>query len=341
MPRSLVVQTSFIGDMVLTTPLIAALSRRGPVDVVATPANATLLANNPLVRRLFRYDKRREHSGVSGFREMVRATRAEGNDDEAYLAQGSLRSAALALAAGYRTRVGFDTSAGRLFYTERVPYRGDRHHAERLWSLGRFDRAAGADELRPRLYPGPDDEAAVDTLLADHDFANEPLLALAPGSVWATKRWPHYPALAKALSAIGRVVVVGGSDDTTLAQEIVHATNGTAIVATGRLTLLASAALIARTRILVTNDSAPQHLASATNTPTVSIFGPTVPQFGFGPLASPSRVAEVTTLDCRPCDRHGPPVCPLGHWRCMRELEVVHVQSMVEQVVRDAAGRSA
>jgi heptosyltransferase-2 len=90
--------------------------------------------------------------------------------------------------------------------------------------------------------------------------------------------------------------------------------------ATGRLSLLASAELLGRCAILVTNDSAPEHLASAMDTPTVALFGPTVPDFGFGPLASRAAVLGLETLPCRPCDRHGPQRCPLGHHRCMRDL---------------------
>jgi heptosyltransferase-2 len=72
--------------------------------------------------------------------------------------------------------------------------------------------------------------------------------------------------------------------------------------------------------VLVTNDSAPMHLASAMGTPTVAVFGPTVPDFGFGPLSPRASVVGHDTLPCRPCDRHGPDRCPLGHHRCMREL---------------------
>jgi len=84
--------------------------------------------------------------------------------------------------------------------------------------------------------------------------------------------------------------------------------------------------------VLVTNDSAPQHLASAMGTPTVTVFGPTVPEFGFGPLAPRSDVVGVTGLDCRPCDRHGPVTCPLGHWRCMRDLPAATIAAAVEQL---------
>jgi heptosyltransferase-2 len=319
---SLVVQTSFLGDVVLTTPLIAELARRGPVDVVVRPDAAPLLANNPDVRTLVVYDKRGQDRGVRGAWRLGSRLRAL-RPSAAYLAQGSPRSATVAVLAGCRMRAGFETSRNaRPLYTRVVPYRADRHHAERLWSLAAADDATPtAAQLRPRLYPGDAERHAVDAVLGD--FATgAPLVALAPGSVWATKRWPYYAALGERLTRAGaRVVVVGGGGDRALAAEIV-ATCGAdaALDATGRLSLLASAALLGRCAALVTNDSAPQHLASAMEVPTLTIFGPTVTDFGFGPLAPGSRTAGHPGLACRPCDAHGPQRCPLTHWRCMREL---------------------
>jgi heptosyltransferase-2 len=163
----------------------------------------------------------------------------------------------------------------------------------------------------------------VDAVLADLPATADGFVALAPGSVWATKRWPYYAELAVALADERPVVVVGGAGEGELARAIVAGCPpGRALDATGRLSLLASAELIARARVLVTNDSSPTHLASAVGTPTVTIFGPTVPAFGFGPLAPGSETAGVADLACRPCDPHGPPACPLGHWRCMRDLAV-------------------
>lgn len=323
MSASLVIQTSFLGDVVLTTPLVAQLAARGTVDVVTTPAAAGVLANNPGIRRVVVYDKRGAHAGVRGLRSIAHDVHASSPDAIAYLAQGSVRSAALAFVAGYRRRVGFDTSAGRWLYTKRVAYRREQHHAERLWRLGAGDDAvADAAALQPRLYPGNAERETVDALIGQAGGTGEPLLALSPGSVWATKRWPYFVDLARRLTNIGRLVVVGGGGDQSLARAIVDATRGAAIDATGRLSLLGSAELLRRCALLVTNDSAPQHLASAMGTPTVTIFGPTVPAFGFGPLAPRSIVAEHRNLECRPCHAHGPMQCPLGHWRCMRDLGV-------------------
>ena len=341
-PHQLVVQTSFLGDTVLTTPLIAELARRGPVDVVVTPASAPLLARNPDIHELFVYDKRGADAGLRGFRRLAQKLRApdarEGAPPAiAYLAQRSVRSGALALAAGYTQRVGFDGSAGQTLYTTRVPYREDRHHAERLWRLafpGAPERALdAAPPMHPKLFPGDAERAAVDALLGPGDDGR-PLIALAPGSVWATKRWPFYAQLAKRLSPRFRLAIIGGPADRSEAASIAEFSGAQGVVdGTASLSLLASAELIGRARLMVTNDSAPQHLASAMGTPTITIFGPTVEDFGFGPLAPHSISLGLDALVCRPCHHHGPPRCPLGHWRCMRELEVDAVAIAVDEVL--------
>jgi heptosyltransferase-2 len=342
---SLVVQTSFLGDVVLTTPLIAELATRGLVHVVATPAGAPLLVRNPDVAGVTIYDKRGTARGVGGLAAVAgeinaartRALSDGSSDAVAYLAQGSVRSAALAKLAGFRTRVGFTTSAGRWLYTRRIAYRDTRHHAERLWSLAAEvpDAIPNTEQLRPRLFPGGAEREAVDKLLGDAALGTPRLIAFAPGSVWATKRWPYYADLARALPPTTTFAVVGAKDDAALAAEIAAAAPGRVIDATGKLSLLGSAELIGRCAVLVTNDSAPQHLASAVATPTVTVFGPTVPEFGFGPLAPHSATAGVSGLDCRPCDKHGPQQCPLGHWRCMRDLTAARVADVVAQVERE------
>ena len=324
-----VLQTSFLGDMVLTTPLIERLAQRGAVDVVATPANAPLLANHPAVRRVIVFDKRGADGGVGGVLRVARAMRA-GEAHAAYLAQGSLRTAALARLAGIPQRVGFATSPGRVLYTSRVPFRRSLHHAQRLWQLASSPLDDAAPLLRPSLYPGADDVAQLDAVMREQGLDRQsPIVAMAPGSVWATKRWPSFDALAALVGqhasfADARVVVLGATSDAPLAAKIGDALREARlpapIDATGRLTLLASAALIGRARLLVTNDSAPLHLASAMNTPTVAFFGPTVTTFGFGPLSARSALIQHEQLSCRPCHAHGPQRCPLGHWRCMLEL---------------------
>ena len=328
---SLVVQTSFLGDVILTTPLLAELSLRGPVDVLTTPVGRTVLANNPAVRDVIVFDKKSRGRLIQTWK-VVRSLR-EGKSapqySTAYMAQGSMRSAAIAAMAGIPERIGFDTSAGRPFYTRTIEYRFDRHHAERLLRLAGVDNADTA-RIRPTLFPDEAEAAAVDNILAP---VTGPFVVFAPGSAWGTKRWPFYPELARLVASDFQIVVIGGEAEASLAGSVQIAAPGRTLDATGELSVLGSAELIRRAVAIVSNDSAPMHLASAMNTPTVAVFGPTVPEFGFGPLADSRIVAGVNHLDCRPCDRHGPQRCPLGHWRCMRELSAEQIHALLKTLI--------
>jgi heptosyltransferase-2 len=332
---SLVIQTSFLGDVILTTPLIAELAKRGPVDVLVTPTGAAALANNPDIRTVIRYDKRGTYGSALGLWQTLREIRGRRPYQAAYLAQGSFRSGAIAMMTGAKERIGFASSTGRLLYTTQLPYRPERHHAERLWSLSMSECAdpPTRDQIRPRLYPSDEERGRIDMLLRQSEGADEPFVALAPGSAWGTKRWPYFPALAKRLADDYRIAIIGSKADSSLAAEIVEGLPLDRVINGVGLPLLASAELIGRARTIVTNDSAPQHLASAMGTPTLTIFGPTVPEFGFGPLAERHVVAGHESLSCRPCSRHGPQRCPLGHWRCMRELTPEYVSSLLTEVL--------
>jgi len=325
---SLVIQTAFLGDVVLTTPLLAALAERhGPLDVVTTPAAAPLLANHPAVRQVIPYDKRGGDRGIAGLLGLARRLATAGYEI-AYLPHRSLRSATLALLARVPRRVGF-ADGWPLLYTEtrRRPRTG--HEIDRLLVLA----GAPAGSVAPGLYPQPQDEQIVDRCLTDAGIAGD-FVALAPGSIWGSKRWPYYEDLASQLASRLAIVVVGGVEDVELGRSIaetVRGAGGQVLDTCGRLTLLQSAALIGRARLLVTNDSAPLHLASALGTRVAALFGPTVPEFGFGPIGAGDLALGVTDLVCRPCSDHGPPVCPLAHHRCMRELRVATVFTALEE----------
>jgi heptosyltransferase II len=326
---TLVIQTAFLGDVVLTTPLLAALAERyGPVDVVTTPAAAVLLETHPAVGTVIRYDKRGADRGLRGLLRLGGRLRAR-RYARAYLPHRSWRSAALALLAGPAERTGFADSPAAVTYTRRVPRSATGHEVERLLTLA--PASTGTEAGRPpvpavHLALTADDRAAADAWLRER-HVGAGFVALAPGSIWGTKRWAGYPELAAALDA--PVVVLGGRDDAVLADQVVAAAPGRAYSAAGSLGLRTSAALIARAGVLVTNDSAPLHLATAVGTPVVAIFGPTVPGFGFGPRGPRDAIVEHPSLACRPCSAHGPQVCPLGHHRCMRELSVASVLAAV------------
>jgi heptosyltransferase-2 len=320
---TLVIQTAFLGDVVLTTPLLSVLAKRyGPVDVVTTPAAAPLLEGHPAVAEVVRYDKRGADAGPGGLWRLGLLLRRR-RYARAILPHRSLRTAVLALLTGATERTGFADAAGAVTYTSRIPRPRDGHETDRLLALaGVF---SGRPE-RPSLGLTAADRAAADEWLRERGIPPG-FVALAPGSIWGTKRWPYYPELAAALGA--PIVVVGGGDDAALGIEVITAAEGRSWNAAGELGLRASAALLERASVLVTNDSAPLHFAAAMGTPVVAIFGPTVPEFGFGPRGPRDAVVQQSGLACRPCSAHGPRVCPLGHHRCMLELSVERVAAAV------------
>jgi heptosyltransferase-2 len=331
--RCLVIQTAFLGDVVLTTPLLSALAERhGPVDVVTTPAAGSLLETHPAVRSVIRYDKHGTDRGWRGMRKVASELRTRGYAT-VYLPHRSVRSAVLALLSGARERVGFTDSPAAISYTRRVPRLRTGHEVERLLALA----GSGVAPRPVTLGLTASDHAEAETWLANHRVGPK-FVALAPGSIWGTKRWPYYADLAAGLDQ--PCVVVGGADDSSLADAIVSAAPGRAVSAVGAFSLRASAALIQRAAVLVTNDSAPLHLATAVGTPVVALFGPTVPEFGFGPRGRGDVALGVEGLTCRPCSRHGPDTCPLGHHRCMRELAITTVTAALAAVASAEESRA-
>lgn len=314
---TLVIQTAFLGDVILSTGLLSALAERyGPVDVVTTPAAAPLLETHPAVRAVVPYDKHGTDRGIDGFFRLVRALKGRGYA-RAFLPHRSLRSAMLARLAGIPDRIGFAGGPGSWSYTRRIPLPLEGHDAERQLAL-----AAGGQRARVSLGITGEDREVAGRWLRERGIPDG-FVALAPGSIWGTKRWPGYTELTTRIE--GPVVVIGGPGDATLAERVAEAAPGRAHSAAGELSLRATGALLERARVLVTNDSAPLHLAGAVGTPVVALFGPTVPSFGFGPRGPGDQVVQREGLACRPCSRHGPQVCPLGHHRCMNEIAVEEV----------------
>lgn len=343
--RILVVQTAFAGDVVLVLPLCQALHDKFPgagIVVVTIPAAEGLLAGHPAVQGVIVYDKRGADTGFRGLIRTVRRVRAAGFD-AAMMPHRSLRSALLCRLAGIPVRIGFDRSPGRFLQTHTVRYVPADHETQRNLSLAAPLGVAPAGPVLPRLYPSAADRLAVDAFM-HRSFgelsargARAPV-AVAPGSVWNTKRWLEsgFISLVRSLLEEGRpVVLVGGAADRSLCARIRAAVPDSRVAdSSGRFSLLESAELIGRCAALVSNDSAPMHLAVAVGTPVVAIFGPTLPSFGFAPLGPRDRVVETTGLACRPCSIHGGTRCPTGTFDCMNRISAARVLDELRPLAR-------
>jgi heptosyltransferase-2 len=334
----LVPQTSFLGDVVLTTPLLTALRRRlrpRRLAVLVRPEARALVAGHPDVDDVLIDDKHGADRGVAGAARAARRLRAE-RFDLAVVPHRSLRTALVVAAARIPRRVGFAQSRGAWLFHTRVARDLARHDVER--NLALMDPFGGVDAPPPLHVPVvPEAAARAETLIPR---GGGPLAVLAPGSVWATKRWAAegFAALARRLAAGGaRVVLVGGPGDVEVAA-VVAALAGSGVVSlAGRTDLATSIAVIDRAAVVVANDSAPMHLGCARGVPVVAVFCATTPALGYGPWGPRTRVVEAD-LACRPCARHGGRRCPRATDDCMRLVEADRVFEAVQAVWRaDAA----
>ena len=178
---------------------------------------------------------------------------------------------------------------------------------------------------------GPPAQSRVAEWLDGRGIGDAPLAALAPGAAHATKRWPatHWDQLAALLRAAGMApVLLGGPGDRSLGAELA----GTAVSAVGEFSLQETGALLARARVLVSNDTGVMHMATGVGTPVVALFGPTVAAFGFFPYNARATVLQ-RDLDCRPCSAMGSARCPMGHHRCLVDISPADVMTAVAPVI--------
>ncbi|MGI4863137.1 MAG: glycosyltransferase family 9 protein [Janthinobacterium lividum] len=338
-PATLLIQTAFIGDVILATALVEYLALNEPatpIDVLVRRGNEGLLAGNPHVRQVLIWDKKtKKYPNLLRLLQQIRRA----DYSRVVTLQRFASTGFLTAFAGAPERVGFAENPFSRFFTRCVPHTiGDgTHEVQRNASLLTTDSL----HLKPKLYPATADEAAAAPYAAAANY-----ICLAPTSVWFTKQYPEekWLELLAALPPELPVYLLGGPPDTAACERLAQAANRPGLVnLSGKLSLLASAALMRGAVLNYVNDSAPMHLCSAVDAPVCAIFCSTVPAFGFGPLSTFARVVEHPgPLACRPCGLHGHARCPLGHFRCAREMETRQLLAVLaEAQAWRAAARSA
>lgn len=329
--------TAFLGDAVLTLPLLQTLRTAYPdaeIDFWVRKGFGELFAAHPAVNAVHEYDKRGEHKG--GLHAMRLGRFLGGRRYTVWLsAHASLRSALMARWSSAKVRIGYSRPASNAwFYTHVVPRRfSELEEIERLLQLlAPLDLAARNVPLSswPEIVLPEEARDAADAFRESFAGGSAPILGLHPGSIWGTKRWlpDSFAAIAaRAVREGARVLVFGGPGEEDVAAAVVErageslsaAERGRLCNLAGTLRLTHLAAYLGRLACYVTNDSGPMHLAWPQKTPVTAIFGPTVRALGFFPRGEGATVMELP-LPCRPCGLHGPQTCPLGHHNCMRNL---------------------
>lgn len=320
MNKILVIQTAFIGDVILATGLLEKLHQHYPdsqLDIVVRKGNEGLFDGHPFLHEVIVWNKK--HKKTRGLRAIRKQVRKTGYDCIINLHRFA-SSGYIVYRSGAERRIGFDKNPFSFAYTRKVTHEigNGTHEIERNHSL--IADITDKEPGKPKLYPTPEDEAKVAEHLTDN------FVCIAPTSVWYTKQFPaeQWLKLVNELGEATRVYLLGAPDDREACKNLKHrATNKNLVSMAGKLTLLQSAVLMSKARMNYVNDSAPMHLASAMNAPTTAVYCSTVPDFGFGPLADGAKVVQTTKeLDCRPCGLHGHKACPKGHFDCAMTIEL-------------------
>ena len=335
----LLLQTSFLGDTVLTLPLIDELRRRFPVKkltLVCQPQGRELLQDHPAIDEIIVDDKKNEDRGWSGLRAKAGALKAK-KFTLALTPHKSLRSALLLYWARIPCRIGFRQSKGWFLFQRRVTRESARHDVDR--NLGIL-RAFGLDveDCERALYlpvSAVVEEAVGQKLralgVADHEL----VVGVNPGSVWPTKRWSAI-GFADLITLLKKqwkcqILLFGGPEDAAV-EEVQKHCGGDAINLVNRISLRELPAAIGRCAVFVTNDSGPMHIAVGRKVPTVAIFCATTPELGFYPYSADAVVIQ-RELSCRPCSSHGGRRCPLGHAHCITQIPVARVLEAVHKLI--------
>ena len=328
--RILLIQTAFIGDVVLITPVIREIKNIFPnslLDVMVIPQASGLLENNPHINSIIKFDKRN-----SKFRAFTSALKLFGQNkyDIAISPHSSLTTALLMFIARIPVRVGFARWSSQYLLTHKpLHLKGKLKIEKNLNLLTAFIERKFS--IQTELYPTELMYKKAEKIILRLKNNSKKIIALAPGSNWFTKRWPqlYYKELVNKLSENGYgTIFIGSAEEREICEEIRPKTNSVNLA--GELSLLESAAVISKCDLIVCNDSGAMHLANAVKTDVFVFFGPTVQKIGYSPIGENDIVFE-KDLDCRPCSSHGTKKCPLEHFNCMHLITSDLVLNKIEE----------
>jgi heptosyltransferase-2 len=319
--KFLVIQTAFIGDVVLATGIVEKLHRFFPeaqIDFLVRKGNEGLLQNHPYLHEVLIWNKK--NGKLKNLWKLLRGIRKR-RYDKVINVQRFAATGILTAFSGAKQKIGFDKNPLSWLFDKKIKHvisdvNHPIHEVDRNNELIR--EFTNEEVVNPHLYPSAQDTAMV------QQYKKPPYITISPASVWFTKQFPKdkWISFAKEVPANYTIYLLGAPGDVTLGEEIRTAgIPATVVNLCGQLSFLQSAALMKDAAMNYVNDSAPMHFASSVNAPVTAVYCSTLPSFGFGPLSDKRFIVEVQEpLSCRPCGLHGRPACPLGHFKCAYEI---------------------
>ncbi len=337
--KILIIQTSFIGDTILSTSVISGLKKIYPeaaLTLMTTPVSAQLFTHDRYLEAVIQFDKRGKEKGWYGLLKKAAQIRKLGFD-KVFSLHRSLRTSLIVFLSRIPERIGFSDATLPFFYTKKIHRPGGGHAVYKNHAIIGWNPSIKNIEPELRLSAPPHHALSDATLVVLKRTQYRPFAVLAPGSAWKTKQWHinGFIETARYLKDKGiDIVLIGGKADQTICRDIQTALKVSVSDLSGKIPLSDTMYLVKNAAIVICNDSMALHMASALKTPTVAVFCATSPTFGFGPFNNPeASVVEDGPLDCKPCRRHGSMLCPNRTQQCMK-LPADHVINAIRQLLQ-------
>ncbi len=319
-----IIQTAFIGDVVLSLPIAQSIKNTNPnckITFITNSQSVKLVETSKAVDSVIEFDKRNKHKKIKDLLLFVSELNKQKFDIVISLHR-SFRTSFLVSRLKNCKKIGFKNSSINFIYDYRAKYIKNYHEIERNYELlNFFDKIRKIDLFKVQTQFLQKDIEQVNSLLKENNINKEKIIIIAPGSVWATKRWTkeYYPELINNLTNLDySVLLIGSEKDFELCKYISR--NTKAINLSSKTSIPQSLYLIKISKLIITNDSSPTHFSGLFNIPTITIFGPTSPIFGFSPRSQKSIIIRDENLKCSPCRIHGSDICPLGTHNCMKNI---------------------
>jgi len=325
MKKLLIIQTAFLGDVILATPIVEEYHRIFPnasIDMLVRKGNEGILKDHPLIRSVFTFDKKQKK-----IRELIRLIQLFRSYEynEIINLHRFFSSGLITVFSGGKNTIGFDKNPLSFLFSKKIAHTLNEglHEVER--NLLCISHHGASKKIPPKLYP-----SLIDFQKTDH-LKTKTYYCIAPASVWFTKQLPEqkWIELISALPSNEFIYLLGGPSDIELCERIKqNSTDSNVVNLAGTLSYLESAALMQNAQRNYVNDSGPLHIASAVNAKVTAFFCSTTTRFGFGPLSSDSKIIESKEeLTCKPCGIHGHKTCPKGHYKCGNTIDLKEVKS--------------
>jgi heptosyltransferase II len=339
MEKILVIQTAFIGDAILTLPMIEKLKEKFPsnsIDVLCIPSTQEIFTASPFVNEVLVMDKKNAHGSIFKLYKFAYEIKNR-SYTKIFSPHRSFRSSLIVMQSGVRDTYGFSNSSLFHVYKNVVEYKYDIHEVQRNLDLIGCEYSSDSWRIIPQLMMNHLSQQRIAQFISSNGL-NGKLIAIAAGSIWETKKYPgeYFQKIIKHFTSQSyKILVIGGKTDAELCENLANGFANKVFSTASTFSIIESIELLKNANLLLTNDSAPTHFGMSANIPVLTIYCSTIPEFGFYPYNKKSSYISFNDLKCKPCGMHGYQQCPIKTFDCGYKLDPETVITKMEEILSD------